>query len=84
MRPNLSHVEDILFVPLGLFGTHQLDVDVPDRIFAPINSLKHITDHKIRIFPGDSGGVLRGEVLNPLLRFDVDFGIFERAVLCTR
>lgn len=81
MRPNLGHVEDIPLVLLGLFGTHQLDIDVPDRIFTPVNSFKHVTYHKIRILPGDLGGFLGGKILNALLRFDVDFGIFEGAVL---
>lgn len=83
VRPNLSHVKDVPLVLLSLFGVHQLDIDVPDGIVTPLDSLEHVADHKVRVLSGDLGSFLGREVLNPLLRFDVDFGVFERAILST-
>lgn len=77
MRPNLGHIEDIPFVFLGLFEAHQLDVDIPNRIVASLDSLKHVLDHIVRILSGDLGSFFAAEILYPLLRFDVDFGVFK-------
>lgn len=81
MRPNLGHIEDVPLVFLGFFGAHQLDVDVPDGVVSSFNGFKHIADHVVGVFSGNPGGFLAGEVLNPLLRFDVNFGVFKRAIL---
>ena len=81
VRPNLGHVKDVPLVLLGLFGAHQLDIDVPDGIVTPLDSLEHVADHKVGVLSGDLGSFFGREVLNSLLRFDVDFGIFERAIL---
>lgn len=83
MRPDLGHIEDIYFVSLGLFGAHQLDVDIPNRIIASLDGLKHVLDHIVRVLSGNLGSFFAGEILYSLLRFDVDFGIFERAILDT-
>jgi hypothetical protein len=58
-----------------------LDIDVPDRIVVPLDSLEHIANHKVRVLSSDRGSFFGREVLNPLLRFDVDFSVFERAIL---
>ena len=81
MRPNLGHIKDIPLVFLGLFGAHQLNVDIPNRIVASLDGLKHVLDHVVRVLSGDSSSLLAAEILYPLLRFDVDFGVFERAIL---
>lgn len=81
MRPNLGHIKDVPFVFLGLFGAHELDVDVPRRIVASLDGLKHVLDHIVRVFSGDLGGFLATEVLYSLLCFHMDFGIVERAIL---
>lgn len=81
VRPNLSHVKDVPLVLLGLFGAHQLDIDIAYGVFTLLDSLEHVANHKVRVLSGDPGSFLGGEVLDPLLRFDVDFGIFKRAIL---
>lgn len=81
MRPDFGHIKDIPFVFLGLFGAHQLNVDIPHRIVTPLDSLKHVLDHVIRVLSGDLRSLLAAEILYPLLRFDVDFGVFERTIL---
>jgi hypothetical protein len=81
VRPNLGYIEDICFVFLGLFGAHQLDVDILNRIVASLDGLNHVLDHIVRVLSGDLGSFFAGEILYSLLRFDVDFGIFERAIL---
>lgn len=81
MRPNLVHIEDVPFVFLGLFGAHQLDVNIPNRIVASLDSLKHVLDHIVRVLSGDLGSFFAAVILYPLLRLDVDFRIFKRAIL---
>lgn len=81
MRPDLGYIENIYFVFLGLFGVHQLDIDIPDRIIASFDGLKHVLDHIVRVLSGNLGSFFAGEILYSLLRFDVDFGVFKRAIL---
>lgn len=77
MRPNLGHIKDVHLVLLGLLRAHQLDIDIPDRIVAPLDGLKHVLDHVVRVLSGDPGSFFAAPVLYPLLGFDVDFGVFE-------
>jgi hypothetical protein len=58
-----------------------LNIDVPNRIVAPLDSLEHVANHKVRVLSSDPNSFFVREVLNPLLRFDVDFSVFKRAVL---
>lgn len=81
MRPNLGHIKDIPFIFLGLFRAHELDVDIPNRIIASLDGLKHVLDHVVRVFSGYLGSFLASEILYSLLCFDMDFGILERAIL---
>lgn len=81
VRPDFGHIKDIPFVFLGLFGAHQLNVDIPSRIVASLDGLKHVLDHVVGILSGDLSSLLAAEILYSLLRFDVDFGVFERAIL---
>lgn len=81
MRPDLGYIEDIYFIFLSLFRGHQLDVDIPDRIIAFFDGLKHVLNHIVRVLSGNLGSFFAGEILYSLLRFDVDFGVFKRAIL---
>lgn len=81
MRPDLGHIEDIYFVFLGIFRGHQLDIDIPDRIIASFDGLKHVLDHIVRVLSGNLDRFFGGEILYSLLRFEVDFGISKRAIL---
>lgn len=84
MRPDLGYVKDVPLELFCLLGTHQLNVDIPNWIFASLNGLKHVLDHVVWILSGNPGSFLTGEILDALLRFDVDFGVFERAILNVR
>jgi len=65
MRPNLGHLKNVHLVLLGLFRAHQLDIDIPDRIVAPLDGLKHVLDHVVRVLSGDPGSFLRLQLCIP-------------------
>lgn len=81
MRPDLGHVENVPPVLLGFGWIHDLNVNIPLGIISPLDRLEHVPDHVIWIFTGNSSCLLCSEVLHSLLSFDVNFDVFERAIL---
>ena len=56
-------------------------IDIPNRVIAPLNGLKHVLDHIVRVLSSNSGGLFTAKILYALSRFNVNFRIFERAIL---
>lgn len=81
MRPYFGHVKNVPLVRLCLLGSHELHIDVPDRIIASLNRFEHILDHVVGVFPGNPVGLVPRESLIALLSLHMDLGILERAVL---
>jgi hypothetical protein len=81
VRPHLGHVEDVPFVVLGLFGIHDLDEHVPHRVIAALNGLVHVLHQVVGVFARQLGGLFSGEVLDADGGLDVEFDVFEGAIL---
>ena len=81
VRPDLGHVKDVPLVGFSILGIHDLDINIPNRIVLSLNGLVQILEQEVWVLAGYFSGLLLGEVLNPLLSFDVHFDVFERAVL---
>lgn len=81
MRPHLGHIEDIPSVIFSLLGRHDLHVNIPSRIIFPLDGFEEILDEKVGILSGHTDGFFFGEVLDALGCFDVEFDVFEGAIL---
>lgn len=81
MRPDLGHIEDIPLIRLCVLGVHDLHIDVPGRIVAFLDGIEQVLDQAIGVFARNLHGFLSGHVLHAQLRFDVDFDVFEGAIL---
>lgn len=81
MRPHLGHIEDIPSVVFSLLGRHDLHVNIPGRIVFPLDGFKEILNEKVGIFSGHADRLFFGEVLDALSGFDMEFDVFEGAIL---
>lgn len=81
VRPHFGHIEDVPLVALGLFRLHHLHEDFVDGVVSAVDGLVHVLDEVVRVLAGQLGGLLSGEVLDANGGFDVEFDVFERAIL---
>lgn len=81
MRPHLGHIEDIPSVIFSLLRGHNLHVNIPGRIVFPLDGFEEILDQKVGVFSRHADGFFFGEVLDALGGFDVEFDVFEGAIL---
>ena len=81
MGPNLGHIEDIPAVVFSLFGLHDLSIQRPSRVVAPLDSIPHIGRVEIGCFAGSAYAFGLRHALDTLIGFEVEFDINKRAVL---
>jgi hypothetical protein len=77
MRPNFSHVENVPPVLLSVGWVHDLNEDLPLGVVPSVNGLEHVSDHVVRVFACNAGSLLGSEILDSLLRLDVNFDVLE-------
>lgn len=80
LRPHLGQVEDVPLELLGLLGRQDLDVGGPARVLAALDGLVQVLGVPVGVLAGHLGGLLVGEVLDALVRLQVDLDVDEGAV----
>lgn len=81
MRPHLGHIEDIPPVVLSLLRRHDLHVNIPGRIVLPLDGFEKILDEEVGVFTSQADGFFFGQVFDALGGLDVEFDVFEGAIL---
>jgi hypothetical protein len=75
MRPDLGHIKDIPAIVLCFFRCHHLHVNGPRWEVSFINRLEEILQIVIGVDSSHPAGFFRGESLDPLVGFEVDFDV---------
>jgi hypothetical protein len=82
MRPDFGHVKNIPLVTFGLFGIHDLNIDIPNRVISLFNCVEYVLEQEVRVLPSNASGFFRTHVFHAELGFDVDLDVLERSILC--
>lgn len=77
MRPDFGHIKYVPSVFLCLFGGHDLNISSPTGEVAFRDVLEKVLDIVVGILSGDLGSLCFCEVLDALIRLEMNFNIVE-------
>lgn len=81
VRPDFGHIKDIPLVILSIFGIHDLNIDIPNRIVSAFDCFEQVLEQIVWILSSYLCSFLSSEVFDTLLGFDVDLDVLERTIL---
>lgn len=80
LRPDLGQVKDVPLELLGFLWLEDLHVDGPAGVLAALNGLEQVLGVPVGVLAGHLGRLLVGEVLDALVRLEVDLDVDKGAV----
>jgi len=81
LRPGLGQIENVVTELLGLFRSHDLNVESPRREFLTFNRFEQVTSRVIGSGSSGLSSLLIGESLDTLVRLVVELNVNERSIL---
>lgn len=81
LRPHLGQIEDVPAELFGLLGRKDLNVDSPSRVVTLLDRVEEILSVPVGVLTSQLASFVVGEVLDALIRLEMDLNVIEGAVL---